>query len=66
MSRKFWPCQAVGQAATARSRMLKLSSGTIERSVTAYTRPSPWQAGQAPSAVLGENDSAYSSAWPFG
>ena len=27
-------------------------------------RPSPWQFGQAPCGVLGENDSAYSSGWP--
>ena len=58
MSRWFWPPQAVGHAATARSRMVSEGSGTIERSVTSYTRPSPWQVGQAPSGVLGEKASA--------
>ncbi len=31
MSRKFWPCQAMGQAATARSRMVSDGSGTDGR-----------------------------------
>jgi hypothetical protein len=60
MSRRFWPCHAVGQAAMARSRIVRESSGTMERSVTSYTRPSPWHRGQAPSGVLGENASAWS------
>ena len=30
MSRRFWPCQAGGQAAIARSRIVSESSGTIE------------------------------------
>ncbi len=58
MSRWFCPPQAVGQAATARWRMVSESSGTIDRSVTAYTRPTPWHCGQAPSGVFGENPSA--------
>ena len=66
MSLRFWPCQALGHAATARSRMVSVSSGTSERSLTAWTRPMPWQFGQAPSGVFGENDSAYRSGWFFG
>ena len=58
MSRWFWPPQACGHAATARSRMLSVGSGTMLASVTSYTRPRPWQVGQAPSGVLGENASA--------
>jgi hypothetical protein len=41
MSRRFCPCHAGGHAAMARSRMLSESSGTIDRSVTSNTRPSP-------------------------
>ena len=33
MSRRFWPCQAGGHAATARWRMVSESSGTIDCSV---------------------------------
>jgi hypothetical protein len=62
MSRRFCPCQAEGQAATARSRIVRLSSGTIARSVTSNTRPRPWQTGQAPCGVLGEKSSACSMA----
>ena len=36
MSRRFWPPQAVGQAAMARSRMVFEGSGTIEASVTSW------------------------------
>ena len=42
----------------ARSRIVSEGSGTMEASVTSYTRPKPWQRGHAPSAVFGENDSA--------
>jgi hypothetical protein len=66
MSRRFCPCQAPGHAAMARSRIVSESSGTIDRSVASYTRPNPWQFGQAPSGMLGENDSAYRSGWPGG
>ncbi len=66
MSRRFWPPQAVGQAATARSRMVRRSSGTKDRSVTSYTRPMPWQCGHAPSGVFGEKSSAYSMGWRAG
>jgi hypothetical protein len=38
--------------------MVNLSSGTSERSSTSWARPMPWQFGQAPSGVFGENDSA--------
>ena len=58
MSRRFWPCQAGGQAAIARSRMVSESSGTIGFSVTSNTRPRPWQCGQAPCGVFGEKSSA--------
>ena len=57
MSRRFWPCHAGGHAATARSRMVSVSSGTIECSVASYTRPSPWHVGHAPAGVFGENAS---------
>src|SRR5919112_2122153 len=62
MSRRFWPCHAGGQAAMARSRMVSESSGTIDRSVASYTRPNPWQVGQAPCGVFGEKSSACSIA----
>jgi hypothetical protein len=66
MSLRFWPCQPVGQAATARSLIVSLSSGTKERSLTAWTRPMPWQFRQAPSGVFGEKDSAYNNGCFFG
>ena len=66
MSRRFCPCHAGGHAAIARSRIVSVSSGTIERSVTSYSRPSPWQVGQAPCGVFGEKSSAYSIGWPGG
>ncbi len=44
--------------------MLRDSSGTIERSVTSYTYPSPWQVGQAPWGVFGEKSSACSIGRP--
>ena len=47
----------------ARSRMVRVGSGTMLSSVTSYTFPSPWHCGQAPSRVLGEKASGetYSS-----
>jgi hypothetical protein len=57
MSRRFWPCQASGHAATAPSRMLSDGSGTSVSSVTRWIRPRPWHSGQAPTAVFGENAS---------
>ena len=42
MSRRFWPCQAPGQAATAPSRMVSDGSGTRVCSVTWWIRPRPW------------------------
>jgi hypothetical protein len=57
MSRRFCPCQAPGQAATARSRMLNVGSGTSVCSVTWCTLPSPEHSRQAPTAVFGENQS---------
>ena len=66
MSRRFCPCHAGGHAAMARSRMDSESSGTMARSVTSYTKPRPWQAGQAPWGVCGEKSSANSMAWPDG
>jgi hypothetical protein len=62
MSRRFCPCQAGGQEAIARSRMLSAGSGTIAASVTSYTVPRPWQVGQAPCGVFGEKSSANSIA----
>src|SRR3546814_8112323 len=66
MSRRFWPCQAGGQGAIARSRMLREGSGTMMASVTSYTWPRPWQVGHAPCGVLGEKSSAYSIGWLAG
>ncbi|KWV69664.1 hypothetical protein PFLmoz3_06263 [Pseudomonas fluorescens] len=66
MSRRFWPCQAGGQEAIARSRMLREGSGTMMASVTSYTWPRPWQVGHAPCGVLGEKSSAYSIGWLAG
>jgi hypothetical protein len=66
MSRRFCPCHAPGQAATAPARMLSDGSRTIDASVASYTRPSPWQVGHAPSGVFGENDSAYRMPRPGG
>src|SRR3546814_5090948 len=63
MSRRFWPCQAGGQEAIARSRMLREGLGTMMASVTSYTWPRPWQVGHAPCGVLGEKSSAYSIGW---
>src|SRR5271168_4883283 len=57
MSRRFLPCHAPGQEATAPSAMLLLRSGTREASVTSCTTPWPWQTGQAPATVFGENAS---------
>ena len=66
MSRRFLPCQAPGQAAIARSRMLSEGSGTSESSVARCTRPSPWHSGQAPATVLGEKASESSRPAPGG
>ena len=57
MSRRFWPCHAPGQAATARSRIVSEGSGTSVSSVMWCTVPSPWHSRQAPTAVFGENQS---------
>ena len=57
MSRRFWPCQAPGHAATAPSRMVSDGSGTSVSSVTWWILPRPWHSGHAPTAVFGENAS---------
>ena len=66
MLRRLAPCHAPGQAAIAPSRMLSEVSGTRRSSATSCTTPRPWHCGQAPAAVLGENDSASSRPLPFG
>jgi hypothetical protein len=66
MSRRFWPCQAGGHAAMARSRIVSDGSGTIEASVASMIRPRPWHVGQAPCGVLGEKSSACSMSSPRG
>ena len=58
MSRWFCPAHATGQEATARSRMVRDGSGTMESSVTSYTRPMPWHVGHAPCTVFAEKSSA--------
>ena len=66
MSRRFLPCQAPGQEAIAPSAMLREGSGTREASVTSCSTPSPWQTGQAPTAVLGEKASESRCSSPGG
>ncbi len=66
MSRRFLPCHAPGQAATAPSRMDSDGSGTSDSSVTRCTRPMPWHSGQAPAGVLGEKASESSRGAPSG
>ncbi len=66
MSRRFLPCQAPGQAATAPSRMLSDGSGTSVCSVTSCTVPSPEHSGHAPAAVFGEKASESSRCAPGG
>src|SRR5680860_692196 len=66
MSRRFLPCHAPGHAVTAPSRMVRLGSRTRESSVTVCAVPSPWHAGHAPIAVLGEKESDSSLAAPSG
>src|SRR5579871_6565636 len=46
--------------------MVRESSGTIERSVASYIRPTPWHCGQAPSGLFVEKASPCSSACPGG
>jgi hypothetical protein len=48
----------MGHAAMARCLTVSEVSGTMDSSVTVYTRPMPWHCGHAPSAVLGEKHSA--------
>ena len=59
MSRWFWPCQATGHAAIARSRIVSESSGTMElfcHLIDPALARGIWD--RHPSGVLVEKDSA--------